>query len=209
VEPIKTITGVAIPFDVDDVDTDRIIPIRFLRKPLSDGYGNFLFAEDRFDEHGKEVPGFIFNHPTYGNGNILVSGKNFGCGSAREGAVYAVRDFGIRTIVAAGFADIYRMNCCWNGILPVVLPHDIIKRLCEQLLAQPGATMTVDLEKTRVAGPDGAQYSFSIDASIRQRLLGGLDDVGVTQQFQKQIDAFENGYFGEMPWIRTAVTRDS
>jgi 3-isopropylmalate/(R)-2-methylmalate dehydratase small subunit len=208
VEPIKTITGVAIPFDHDDVDTDRIIPIRFLRKPLSAGYGKFLLAEDRFDAEGKEVPGFIFNQPAYRGASILVSGKNFGCGSAREGAVYAVRDYGIRTVIAAGFADIYRMNCCWNGILPVVLPHEIIKRLCKQLLAQPSATMTVDLERTEVMGPDGTRYLFSIDASIRQRLLAGLDDVGVTQQFQKQIDAFESGYFREMPWIQTAATRD-
>lgn len=200
-EPIRTITGVAIPFDHDDIDTDRIIPIRFLRKPLSAGYGNFLLAEERFEADGREVPGFIFNQPAYRGANILVAGRNFGCGSAREGAVYAVRDYGIRAIVAAGFADIYRMNCCWNGILPVVLPHATIKRLCQQLLAQPGANMTVDLETNRVVGPDDAKYAFSIDESIRQRLLAGLDDVGVTQQFQTQIDAFENSYFSEMPWI--------
>ena len=200
-EPIQTITGVALPFGRDDVDTDRLIPIRFLRKPLSAGYGNFLLADERFDAGGNLIGDFIFNQPAYRGATILVSGRNFGCGSAREGAVYAVRDYGIRTIVAAGFSDIFRMNCCWNGVLPVVLPEASIKRLCAQLLAQPGARMTVDLEQQSVTGPDGERYPFAIDKSVRQRLLAGLDDVGVTQQFQQRIDDFERAYFDEMPWI--------
>jgi 3-isopropylmalate/(R)-2-methylmalate dehydratase small subunit len=200
-EAIRTITAVAIPFCSDDVDTDRLIPIRFLRRPLSAGYGNFLLADDRFDPEGRELPDFVFNHPAYRSGNILVAGRNFGCGSAREGAVYAVRDYGIRAVVAAGFSDIFKMNCCWNGVLPAVLPNETIKQLCDQLLAQPGAQMTVDLERQTVMGPDGTQYPFAIDKSARQRLLAGLDDVGVTQQFQQSIDTFESRYFAEMPWI--------
>lgn len=200
-EPFKTVTGVAIPLGADDVDTDHIIPIQFLRKPLSAGYRNFLFHDERFDPDGREVPDFVLNQPQYREGKILVAGRNFGCGSAREGAVYAIRDYGIRAIVAAGFSDIFRMNSCWNGVLPVVLPQEAIKRLCEQLRARPGATMRVDLESQTVTGPDGAQYAFSIDPPVRQRLLAGLDDVGVTQQFQQQIDAFEASYLAEMPWI--------
>jgi 3-isopropylmalate/(R)-2-methylmalate dehydratase small subunit len=200
-EPIRTITGVAIPFGRDDVDTDRLIPIRFLRKPLSAGYGNFLLADDRFDANGREISEFIFNQSVYRGATILVSGKNFGCGSAREGAVYAVRDYGIRTVVAAGFSDIFRMNCCWNGVLPVVLPEDAIKRLCEQLLAKPGAPMNVDLEHQTVTGPGGERHTFAIDKSVKQRLLAGLDDIGVTQQYQQRIDDFERAYFEEMPWI--------
>jgi 3-isopropylmalate/(R)-2-methylmalate dehydratase small subunit len=200
-EPIHTITGIAIPFGRDDVDTDRLIPIRFLRKPLSAGYGNFLLADDRFDPNGREISDFIFNKPAYRGATILVSGKNFGCGSAREGAVYAVRDYGIRTVVAAGFSDIFRMNSCWNGVLPVVLPEDAIRHLCEQLLATPGAIMSVDLERQTVTGPGSDIHPFAIDKSIKQRLLAGLDDIGVTQQYQQQIDSFERAYFEEMPWI--------
>ena len=200
-EAIKSITGVAIPLGHDDVDTDRLIPIRFLRKPLSAGYGNFLLAEDRFDPEGREIPDFVFNHPKFRGGTILAAGRNFGCGSAREGAVYAVRDYGIRVVIAASFSDIFTMNACWNGVLPVVLAQETIKHLCGQLLAQPGASMTVDLEQQTVTGPDGARYSFAIDKSVKQRLLAGLDDVGVTQQFQARIDEFERRYFAEMPWI--------
>lgn len=200
-EPISKVTGVAIPLALDDVDTDRLIPIRFLRRPLSDGYGNFLLRDDRFDAEGREVPNFVFNHPLYRNGTILVAGKNFGCGSAREGAVYAVRDYGIRAVVAAGFSDIFSMNCCWNGVLPVVLPRETIAKLCGQLREQPGTMMGIDLENRIVTGPDQSQYTFSIDASVKHRLMAGLDDVGATLQFQEQIDAFERSYIGQMPWI--------
>jgi len=200
-EPIRQVTGIAIPFDRDDVDTDRIIPIRFLRRPLSDGYGNFMMRDDRFDAAGKEIPDCIFNQPHYRGANILVGGRNFGCGSAREGAVYAVKDYGLRTVVAAGFSDIFRMNCCWNGVLPVILPQQAITALCDRLRERPGASMTVDLEQQVVVGPDGARYGFDIDAAIRHRLMAGLDDVGVTMELRASIESFEAGYLGEMPWI--------
>lgn len=200
-EPFNTVTGVAIPFARDDVDTDRLIPIRFLRKPLSAGYGNFLLADERFDAQGREKADFVFNHPKYRGGTILVSGRNFGCGSAREGAVYAVRDYGIRAVVAAGFSDIFRMNCCWNGVLPVVLPESAIRELWDQLTAVPGTQVTVDLGNQKVTGPNGASYDFGVDASVKERLMAGLDDIGVTQQFQDRIDAFERNYVAEMPWI--------
>jgi 3-isopropylmalate/(R)-2-methylmalate dehydratase small subunit len=200
-EPITTLTGIAIPLMRDDVDTDRLIPIRFLRKPLSAGYGNFLLADDRADEHGRERPDFVFNHPEFRGGTILVSGKNFGCGSAREGAVYAVRDYGIRAVVAAGFSDIFRMNCCWNGVLPVVLPEAAIRELWDQLNANPGAKVTIDLEAQTVTAPKGNRYRFDIEEPVKQRLIAGLDDIGVTQQFRGEIDAFEKTYVAEMPWI--------
>ena len=199
--PFTIHTGVAIPLVRDDVDTDRLIPIRFLRKPLAAGYGNFLLADDRFDESGSEVPGFVFNHPRYRGGTIVVSGSNFGCGSAREGAVYAVRDYGIRTVIARGFSDIFRMNCCWNGVLPVTLQEQAIRELWEQLAADPGAQVTVDLERQVVTAPRGNQYAFDMEMSARQRLLEGMDDVGVTLQFRDKIDAFESAYLAEMPWL--------
>ncbi len=200
-EPITKIVGVGIPLDRDDVDTDRIIPIRFLRKPLSEGYGNFLFRDDRFDAEGHEVESYIFNQAPYRNGTILLAGKNFGCGSAREGAVYAVRDYGIRAVLAAGFSDIFSMNCCWNGILPAVLPRETITKLCDQLLAEPGAKIAVDLPSQTVIGPDGTQYSFSVNPSAKQRLIAGLGDVDATLQFKDDIETFENRYFSEAPWI--------
>ena len=200
-EPITTITGTAIPLGRDDVDTDRIIPIRFLRRPLSDGYGNFLFRDDRFDAEGREIPDFVLNQAPYRSGTILIGGKNFGCGSAREGAVYAVRDYGIRAVIAAGFADIFSMNCCWNGVLPVVLPGETVDKLCDQVRATPGATLTIDLGKQAVTGPDGTQYSFTIDTAVKQRLMAGLDDVDATLQFKDKIEAFERGYLRDMPWI--------
>src|SRR5687767_4086953 len=177
-EAIRTLTGVAIPLVRDDVDTDRLIPIRFLRKPLSAGYGNFLLADDRADENGCERPDFVFNHPKFRGGTILVSGRNFGCGSAREGAVYAVRDYGIRAVVAAGFSDIFRMNCCWNGVLPVVLPESAIRELWDELNADPGSEVTIDLAAQTVTSPTGKRYTFDIDESVKQRLMAGLDDIG-------------------------------
>lgn len=200
-EPINTITGIAIPFGRNDVDTDRIIPIRFLRRPLSDGYGNFMMRDDRYDAEGRELEGSIFNKSNYRGANILIAGRNFGCGSAREGAVYAVKDYGFRTVIAVSFSDIFRMNCCWNGVLPVVLPEAQVIELCERLRQQPGATMSVDLEQQVVVGPDGTRYPFEIDAALRQRLMSGLDDVGITEAYQAAIDAFESRYLGEMPWI--------
>ncbi len=197
----NTVTGVAIPFRRDDVDTDRLIPIRFLRKPLSAGYGNFLLADDRFDENGRDKDDFVFNHPKFRGGTILVSGKNFGCGSAREGAVYAVRDYGIRAVVASGFGDIFRMNCCWNGVLPVVLPEAAIRTLWDELVAEPGAKVTIDLAQQAVTSPMGNRYTFDVDTSVKERLMAGLDDIGVTEQFGDRINAFEAAYVAEMPWI--------
>ena len=203
-DPIRTINGIAVPFERNDVDTDRIIPIRFLRRPLSDGYGNFMLRDDRFDAEGREIADCIFNQPHYRGANILIAGRNFGCGSAREGAVYAVKDYGFRAVIAAGFSDIFRMNCCWNGVLPVVLPIEVIGELCERLRARPGATMTVDLDSQAVIGPDGTRYEFTIDPALRHRLMAGLDDVGVTLQLIERIEGFELEYLEEMPWIARA-----
>lgn len=200
-EPITQFTGVAIPLGRDDIDTDRIIPIRFLRKPLSEGYGNFLLRDDRFDAQGREIADHLFNQAPYRNGTILLAGRNFGCGSAREGAVYAVRDYGIRVVLAAGFSDIFGMNCVWNGVLPAVMPAEIIAKLCDEVRAQPGVALTVDLPGQTVTGPDGTRHAFAINESAKQRLMAGLGDVDVTLQYKNEIEAFESRYFSEAPWI--------
>jgi len=200
-EAISTITGIAVPFAANDVDTDRIIPIRFLRRPLSDGYRNFMLRDDRYDSEGRELEECIFNKSNYRGANILIAGRNFGCGSAREGAVYAVKDYGFRAVIAESFSDIFRMNCCWNGVLPVTLPEKQIVELCERLRRDPGASMAVDLLAQQVIGPEGTHYPFEIDPALKQRLMSGLDDVGVTLEFQSDIDAFESRYLGNMPWV--------
>lgn len=200
-EPIGVVDGIAIPYLNDDVDTDRLIPIRFLRRPLADGYGRFLLADERFDAKSVERPESLFNHPVYREGSILLAGRNFGCGSAREGAVYAVRDYGIRVVIAAGYSDIFRMNCCWNGVLPVVLPIAAIERMAAQAQAQPGVRIRVDLPAQQVIGPDGQAYGFEIDAAVKQRLVAGLDQIAATQQLQAVIDAFESGHYARMPWV--------
>ena len=167
----------------------------------SDGYGNFLLRDDRFNADGSEIAGYVFNQAPYRNGSILIAGKNFGCGSAREGAVYAVRDYGIRVVVAAGFSDIFSMNCCWNGVLPAIVPAEVAAKLCEQVRAQPGVQLAVDLPNQTVTGPDGVKHGFIINPSAKQRLMAGLGDVESTLQYQDEIEAFENKYFGEAPWI--------
>lgn len=204
-EAITQFTGIAIPLGQDDVDTDRLIPIRFLRKPLSDGYGNFLLRDERFDVQDREKPDYVFNQAAYRKGTILLAGKNFGCGSAREGAVYAVRDYGIRVVLAAGFSDIFSMNCCWNGVLPAILPAEVVAQLCEQVRSQPGATLAVDLPNQTVTGPDGMKHAFAINPSAKQRLMAGLGDVEATLQFKDEIEAFEMKYFTEAPWIAAAT----
>ena len=200
-EPIGVVDGIAIPYLHDDVDTDRLIPIRFLRRPLADGYGRFLLADERFDAAGAERREIVFNQPAYRDGTILLTGHNFGCGSAREGAVYAVRDYGIRVVIAAGYSDIFRMNCCWNGVLPVVLPIEAIAQLVAQVEAAPGARIRVDLPAQQVHGPDGTSYSFDIALPVKQRLMAGLDQIAGTQQLQEQIDAFERAHYARMPWV--------
>ena len=200
-EPFTTLTAVAVPFDTPDIDTDMLIPQRFLRKPLTVGYRNFLFFNDRFDAEGKEKPDFILHRAPYKNAKIFVTGPNFGCGSTREGAVYAVTDWGVRAIIAPSFGAFYATNCYQNGLLPVVLPDADVKTLRAQLHAQPGVQLTIDLSAQTVTGPDGKRYKFEIEPSRKEKLLKGLDDISVTERYEDAMKAYEAKLAAEMPWM--------
>src|SRR5687768_11238278 len=150
-EAFTTLTAGAVPYYHADIDTDEIIPHRFLRKPLSAGYGNFLFHDKRYGGYGCEA--FVLNQPAYTGAQVLVTGPNFGCGSTREGAVYALRDYGIRAVIAPSLADIFSGNCVQNGVLPIALAEASVRTLCAQLEAEPGAQVTIDLARQKVTGP--------------------------------------------------------
>lgn len=200
-EPFTRLTAVAVPFDTPDIDTDMLIPQRFLRKPLTVGYRNFLFFNDRFDAAGKEKPDFILHREPYKKARIFVTGPNFGCGSTREGAVYAVTDFGVRAVIAPSFGAFYASNSYQNGLLPVVLPEADVRKLREQLHAKPGAEITIDLPVQTVTGPDGVQYKFDIEPSRKERMLEGLDDISITERYEDAMKAFEKKLDAEMPWM--------
>ena len=200
-EAFTTLTAVAAPYYHADVDTDEIIPHRFLRKPLSAGYGNFLFHDKRRGADDRDDPAFVLNQPAYAPAQVLVTGKNFGCGSTREGAVYALRDYGIRAVIAPSFADIFSGNCVQNGVLPVVLSSEVVEALCAQLEAQPGAKVTVDLEKQSVTMADGKACRFEIEPARRTQLLAGLDEIGLTLRHRDAIASFEAQYRAKLPWL--------
>lgn len=199
-EPFTILSAVAAPYYFPDVDTDKIIPHRFLRKPLSAGYRNFLFYDERFTPEG-ETKAFILHCPPYDKAGILVSGSNFGCGSTREGAVYALADFGFRAIIAPSFGDIFHSNCLQNGVLPICLPETVVSALAKHIEEHPGAVVTVDLLAQLVTTPGGGQHAFSIDASRKEQLLKGLDDIGITLSNANAIDDFEQRYHGRLPWL--------
>jgi 3-isopropylmalate/(R)-2-methylmalate dehydratase small subunit len=200
-KPFTTLTAIAAPLDMANIDTDKIIPARYLRKPREPGYDPYLFYDLRFDAEGRERPDFVLNQAAYHKVGILVAGANFGCGSSREGAVYAMLDHGIRSVIAPSFGDIHYANQLQNGMLPVILPEQVCSRLCEQLRATPGAEITVDLKSQTVTAPDRAVHRFEIDPVYRERLLQGLDEVGLVMQYLPQIEAFEQRHYGEMPWL--------
>lgn len=207
-EAFVSLTAVAAPFYFADVDTDRIIPHRFLRKPLSAGYRNFLFHDERLDAEGRERPDFVLNRPPYRNAGILVGGRNFGCGSAREGAVYALRDRGFRAVIAPSYADFFRENCMQNGVLPVVLDESIVAGIARQIEDIPGSTISIDLPRQIVVTPDGTRHQFRIDPSRKEQLLRGLDDIGLTLQRAAAIDTFESAYYQRVPWLKPTALRD-
>ncbi|MBI4192503.1 MAG: 3-isopropylmalate dehydratase small subunit [Betaproteobacteria bacterium] len=200
-EPFRTLTAVAAPFVCHDVDTDKLIPHRFLRKPLSVGYGQFLFFDERFTQTGEEHADFVLNRPPYRRARILVTGRNFGCGSSREAAVYALSDFGIKAIIAESYGDIFRANCLQNGLIPIVLAEELIERIGADLEKYPGATVTVDLKRQTVITPDRAAHQFDIDASRKAQILEGLDDIDVTSRQSRAIDAFEQAYRSRLSWL--------
>ena len=197
----STVTGVAAPCFEANIDTDQLIPHRFLRKPLSAGYRNFLFHDQRFTPDGRLVESFVLNREPYTQAQVLVAGPNFGCGSTREGAVYALLDFGIRVVIAPSFGDIFEANCLQNGLLPVRLAEAVVQSLANQVMVSPGSVLEVDLPRQTVTAPDGAAHRFSIDVERKRRLIKGLDDIGITLEFESQIEAFERQYKSRIRWL--------
>ncbi len=203
-KPFTTLNAVAAPLDIAKIDTGMIVPGRFQRLPRRPGHPDYArgFLHDlRFDEHEQPRAGFILNQPAYQKAGILVTGPDFGCGSSRESAAYATLDFGVRALIGASFGDVYRGNCMQNGVLTIVLPQPVVGGIIAQLQKTPGAAMTVDLPRQTVIAPDGSAHAFDIDATRKERLLKGLDDVGVTLQHLAQIEAFETQYRADMPWL--------
>ncbi len=200
-EKFTTLEGVAAPFPMIDCDTDRIIPARFLKTIKRTGLGKNLFNDVRYDENGAEVPEFVLNKPAYREAKLLVAGANFGCGSSREHAPWALSDFGIRCVIASSFADIFYNNSSKNGMLLITLPQEIVDKLMEDAENGENARLSVDLEKQQIIRPDGEVIDFEVDAFKKHCLLNGLDDIGLTMQKQDKIAAFEAGAKVSQPWL--------
>ncbi|MGQ9366829.1 3-isopropylmalate dehydratase small subunit [Azospirillum sp. ST 5-10] len=200
-EKFTVLTGVAAPLPMINVDTDMIIPKQFLKTIKRTGLGKHLFDEMRYTPDGKEVDGFVLNRPAYRGAKILVAGDNFGCGSSREHAPWALLDFGIRCVIAPSFADIFFNNCFKNGILPIKLPKEQVDLLLDDAARGANAVITVDLEKQVITGPDGGSIPFDVDPFRKNCLLNGLDDIGLTLQQVAAIDSFEAGRRTQQPWL--------
>lgn len=200
-EPFVVLEGVAAPFDRANVDTDQIMPARYMRRPRREGYQNFLFRDLRFRDDGSEIAEFVLNEDRYRKARILVADHGFGVGSSREQAPWSLSDFGIRCVIAADFGDIFYANSMKVGLLPVILPLAVCLRLREQLHQTPGATIRVDLPQQRVSGPDGATYGFAIDPFRKRCLLEGLDDIGITLLYEEAITRFELTYRERFDWL--------
>jgi 3-isopropylmalate/(R)-2-methylmalate dehydratase small subunit len=202
-KPFSKLTAVAAPFDMANIDTDKIIPARYLRKlrTVEQGYDPWLFYDLRFDADGKERPEFILNQTPWRNTGIIVAGPNFGCGSSREGAAYAMLDWGIRSVIAPSFGDIHYANEIQNGMLPAILAEEHCAVLRAQLKSQPGSQICIDLAAQTITGPDGKTYRFDIEPVYKERLLKGLDDVGLVLQELPAIEAFEQRHYARMPWL--------
>jgi 3-isopropylmalate/(R)-2-methylmalate dehydratase small subunit len=200
-DKFTTLTGVAAPMPLVNIDTDMIIPKQFLKTIKRSGLGVNLFDEMRFTQDGKEIPEFVLNQPAYRNAQILVAGDNFGCGSSREHAPWALLDFGIRAVISTSFADIFYNNCFKNGILPIVLPQEAVDILMDDARKGANARMTVDLENQTVAASDGQTFTFEVDAFKKHCLLNGLDDIGLTLEKKASIDAYEKTAAQSRPWV--------
>ena len=192
-DPFVKLTGVVAPLNRANVDTDQIIPKQFLKRIERSGFGQFLFFDWRFLEDGSENPEFELNKQSYKNASILVSGRNFGCGSSREHAPWALLDYGIKCVIAPSFADIFFNNCFQNGILPIVLPENIVEDIIDNAENNPGSSITVDLESQTVIGEGGLEVSFDIQPFRRYLMLNGLDDIGLTLEDEDNISDFESG----------------
>ena len=200
-QKFEVLTGVAAPLNIVNVDTDMIIPKQFLKTIKRTGLGKSLFFEMRFTQDGQELPDFVLNKPAYRKAEILVAGDNFGCGSSREHAPWALLDFGIRCVISTSFADIFYNNCFKNGILPIKVSPEDLKKLMDDAERGANATMTIDLPKQEIRGPDGGTITFDIDPFRKHCLLNGLDDIGLTMEKAPSIDAFEAKQASSQPWL--------
>ena len=198
-QPFTVLTGVAAPLKIVNVDTDMIIPKQYLKTIKRTGLGTGLFAEMRYNEDGSENPDFVLNRPAYRRAQIVVAGDNFGCGSSREHAPWALLDFGIRCVISTSFADIFYNNCFKNGILPIKVSPEDIEKLFDDAERGANATLTIDLENQEIRGPDGGVVKFDIDPFRKHCLLNGLDDIGLTMEKAPAIDAYEQK-IAERPW---------
>jgi 3-isopropylmalate/(R)-2-methylmalate dehydratase small subunit len=195
------LTGVAAPLPMINVDTDMIIPKQFLKTIQRSGLGKNLFDELRYEPDGREKPDFVLNRPAYRQAKILVAGDNFGCGSSREHAPWALLDFGIRCIISTSFADIFYNNCFKNGILPIRVAKEDLAKLMDDAERGANAILTIDLEKQEITGPDGGRLQFEIDPFRKHCLLNGLDDIGLTLEKEADIAAFEQRRAVSQPWL--------
>ncbi|HWV55016.1 3-isopropylmalate dehydratase small subunit [Pseudorhodoplanes sp.] len=200
-DKFTVLEGVAAPLKVVNVDTDMIIPKQYLKTIKRTGLGKGLFSEKRFNDDGSENPDFVLNKPAYRNAKILVAGDNFGCGSSREHAPWALLDFGIRCVISTSFGDIFYNNSFKNGILPIRVTQEELDKLFDDAERGANATLTIDLEKQEIRGPDGGVIKFDIDPHRKHCLLNGLDDIGLTMVKKDRIDSFESKVAEDRPWM--------
>lgn len=197
----ETFTGVAAPMPIRNIDTDMIIPKQFLKTIKREGLGVHLFDEMRYQDDGSENPEFVLNKPAYRNAEIIVAADNFGCGSSREHAPWALDDFGIKVVISTSFADIFYNNSFKNGMLPIRVDEDTLAKLMDDAERGENARLTIDLEAQTISGPDGGSVSFEVDPFRKRCLLEGLDDIGLTQQKAEKIDRFEDKQKTNQPWL--------
>jgi 3-isopropylmalate/(R)-2-methylmalate dehydratase small subunit len=209
VRKFSDLTGVAAPLPMINVDTDMIIPKQHLKTIKRSGLGRVLFEEMRYGDDGAEKPDFVLNRPAYREARILIAGRNFGCGSSREHAPWALLDFGITCLIAPSFADIFFNNCFNNGILPIALPEELVRSLMDEAEQGANATFTIDLGAQTITRPSGETLTFEIDPVRKRKLLEGLDAVGETLAASSAIEMFENKRRGSQPWLETGLTREA
>ncbi|MBL8705692.1 MAG: 3-isopropylmalate dehydratase small subunit [Rhodospirillales bacterium] len=196
-KPFEPLDSIAVPILQANLDTDQILPARYLQKPRSDDFGQYLFRDLRLRKDGSEVPGFVLNRPPYRQGKIMVGRSNFGCGSSREHAVWALYDYGFRAVIAPSFGDIFFSNALKNGLLPIVLPVEVVDKLLDQIAAEQGAQVKVDLAAQTVTAPDGTTHRFAIDPFAKHCLVNGIDELDYTLSQMQHIVAFERRHEAE------------
>ncbi len=200
-EKFTKVEAVAAPMPLVNIDTDMIIPKQFLKTIKRSGLGVHAFDEMRYDDDGNEIPDFVLNKPAYRNAEIIIAGDNFGCGSSREHAPWALNDFGIKVIISTSFADIFYNNSFKNGMLPIVLPEAEVQALMEDASNGANARLTVDLENQEITRPNGEKIAFEVDEFRKHCLINGLDDIGLTMQKAGNIESFEKKHEAAMPWV--------